>query len=259
MGSRPRAVADAPSYHGYLYLDDLLRLQRPLAEPTAHDELMFIVVHQVYELWFRVLLHELTAVRDAMLGRDVHRAALLLGRCHAIERQALSAFDVLDTLSPQGFQEFRDALAPASGFQSTQYREIEVLSAGGNRRRPVTPRQLSAQARRTLARRLAEPSVWDAFLTLLAAHGFAVDHAAGRCAALLSIARGDRYRELWRLAEGLIDHDQSWRLWRGRHALLAERQIGVRTGTGGSTGVSYLRLGEHEHFFPELWEVRSQL
>jgi tryptophan 2,3-dioxygenase len=248
-----------PSYHGYLCLDDLLSLQRPLAEPTAHDELMFIVVHQVYELWFRVLLHELTAVRDAMLGRDVHRALLLLERCSAIERQVLSAFEVLDTLSPRGFLEFRDALSTASGFQSVQYREIELLSTSGDRRRLVLPRQSSAEARRTLVRRLREPTIWDAFVAVLAAHGFAVGHPAARGAALLSIARGDRHPELWRLAEGLIDHDQAWSLWRSRHLLLAERQIGVKTGTGGSTGVGYLRSRQHGHLFPELWEVRSQL
>src|SRR5262249_51037528 len=171
----------------------------------------------------------------------------------------LSSFDVLDTLSPRGFLEFRAALSTASGLQSTQFWAIEILSGGGNTRHRAGLRKLSAQARLKLVRLLREPSIWDGFLAVLAAYGFAVDHPVSRRAALLSIARDERHRDLWQLAEGLLDHDQAWSLWRGRHALLVERQIGAKTGTGGSSGARYLRSREHDHFFPELWEVRSQL
>lgn len=228
------------SYGDYLRLDDLLTLQRPLAQPPAHDELMFIVAHQVYELWFRLLLHELTAARDAMLAGQVHRPRPMLERCSVIERQMVSQFDLLDTLSPLGFLEFRAALSSASGVQSAQFRDIEFLSGGGRGR-------------------LHEPSLWDGFLTVLAAAGFTVDGPAGRRDALRTIARRDEHRDLWQLAEGLLDHDQAWSLWRGRHALMVERQIGAKSGTGGSSGVGYLRSRVHHHFFPELWEVRSQL
>lgn len=237
----------ALTYGEYLRLDHLLELQRPVARPPAHDELMFIVVHQVYELWFRLMLHELTAARDAMTAGEVDRPAVLLARCHDVERQMLGTFDVLDTLSPQGFLEFRAALSNASGFQSAQFRDIETLSAGRNTRR------------RSRARPPLEPCLWTAFLALLAQHGFDVDHPVSRRAALLRVARGGRHRDLWRLAERLIDHDQAWSLWRGRHAFLVERLLGSKPGTGGSTGVQFLRSRANDHFFPELWEVRGYL
>lgn len=244
MASTVRTAA--LTYDAYLRLDHLLELQRPVARPPAHDELMFIVVHQVYELWFRVILHELTAARDAMAAGEVDRPAVLLARCHHVERQMLGSFDVLDTLSPQGFLEFRAALSSASGFQSTQFRDIETLSAGRNTRR------------RSRARAPLEPCLWAAFLALLARHGFDVDDPVSRQAALLRVARGG-HRGLWRLAEGLIDHDQAWRLWRSRHAFLVERLLGSKPGTGGSDGVRFLRSRAYDHFFPELWEVRGYL
>jgi tryptophan 2,3-dioxygenase len=252
-------VRVAPNYGDYLHLDDLLALQQPLASPPAHDELMFIVVHQVYELWFRLLLHELTAARDAMLSGEVHRPRLLLERCHVIERQMLNQFDLLDTLSPLAFLRVRARLSRASGFQSTQFRDIESLSDGRDTRGLAGLRGLDIAGQLALLRRLRQPSMWDGFLAVLAAAGFPVALRASRRETLLTIAHNEEHHDLWQLAEGLVDHDQAWSLWRGRHALMVERQIGAKTGTGGSTGVSYLRSREHCRFFPELWEVRSQL
>ena len=248
------------SYRTYLGLGKLLNAQRPLAEPPAHDEMMFIVVHQSAELWFKLLLHELTAVRDAMLDGDARRSRELLDRCRVIERHVVSQVDLLDTLSPMRFHEFRSVLEPASGIQSTQFREIEFLSGWNDERYLRSLPGSSSADRATLRRRLREPSLWEAFVRLLARGGFPVDSAADRRDTLLSLARAGPSRdELWDVAEGLLDHDQAWALWRGRHALMVERQIGAKTGTGGSTGVAYLRARQADHFYPELWEVRSLL
>jgi tryptophan 2,3-dioxygenase len=260
----PRPVAgeerESLTYGSYLRLPDLLDSQRPLADPPAHDELMFIITHQVYELWFRLLLHELTAARDAMLAADAHRARLILERCQTVERLMINQVDLLDTLSPVAFLEFRPALDRASGVQSAQFREIEFLSGWKDERYLHRLRGCSAVELRRLRDRLAEPSLWEAFLRVLAQAGLAVDEPEQRRAALLAVAcGGTEYRELWRLAEGLLDHDQSWSLWLGRHALLAERQLGGRMGTGETTGVEYLRSRERRHFYPELWDVRGLL
>ncbi|MCU7726628.1 tryptophan 2,3-dioxygenase family protein [Actinoplanes sp. KI2] len=249
---------DGFTYAEYLCLPRLLDAQRPQAVPAMHDELMFIVTHQAYELWFRLLLHELTAARDAMLAGEAERPWALLARCHTVERLMLAQMDVLDTLPPASFAEFRSALAGASGFQSVQFREIEFLSGWPDRR--YLSAGLPAQERDRLQRRLDEPTLWDGFLTVLTAAGHDVSDPERRAGVLaeLARARGDR-RGLWRLAEALLDHDQSWSLWRCRHALLVERQIGVKAGTGGSTGASFLRSRRDRRFYPDLWEVRSRL
>jgi tryptophan 2,3-dioxygenase len=248
------------TYGQYLRLPDLLAIQEPRSVPAAHDEPMFIIVHQAYELWFRLLLHELTAARDAMLAGQIHQPGLMLQRCVAVERLMVHQIDLLDTLSPARFLEFRTALGSASGFQSTQFREIEFLSGWKDARYTTRLPWLSAAERSRLQDRLREPSLWDALLAALAGMGFDVDDPVRRRAALATVACGaPADRDVWRLAEGLLDHDQAWSLWRGRHALMVERLIGTRTGTGGSTGVEYLRSRQHEHFYPELWEVRGQL
>jgi len=245
-------------YADYLQLSSLLDIQRPLAVPPAHDELMFIVVHQAYELWFRLLLHELTAARDAMLHGAAERAVTLLERCHRVERLMLAQVDVLDSLSPAGFREFRSALGTASGFESAQFREIEFLSGWKEIRylAPVSGRAVAERA--ALRRRYAEPSLWDAFLAALTVAGHDVSEPGPRTQVLLRLARSEP-SGLWRLGEALLDHDQAWTLWRGRHVLLVERQIGAAPGTGGSSGAAYLRPRRDRHFFPELWDVRSLL
>ena len=162
------------TYGGYLRLPELLAQQVPQTEPPAHDELLFITVHQCYELWFAQLLYELTAVRDAMLTGETWRARHLLRRTHVIEELLVRQVDVLETMTPQDFGEFRAALAPASGFQSVQFRELEFLSGLKDPGFVRRFRQLTGAERDRLARRLAEPSLWDAFLTVLSARGLPV-------------------------------------------------------------------------------------
>ena len=236
------------SYGSYLRVADLLALQDGLT--GAHDELLFIVVHQVYELWFKVLLHELEAAREAMFAGEAFAARHSLRRVQVIERVLVEQVAVLETMSPQDFLAFRSELAPASGFQSVQFRELEFLSGLKN---PAYLKRLDAEGeeRTRLERRLAEPTLWDGFQALLAAAG---------SPALEEVYR-DRaaHPDLFEVAESLLDHDEAVALWRSRHVLMVERQIGGKTGTGGSTGAQYLRGTLDKRFFPELWDVRSRL
>ena len=248
------------TYGTYLHLTDLLEQQVPESTPPAHDELLFITIHQVYELWFKLLLAELTDARDRMLTGEAYLPRVRLERCLSIERVLIGQVDVIDTMTPQDFLAFRNKLAPASGFQSAQFREIEFLSGLRNPGYLNRFRGLTEAERAQLERRLAEPSLWDGFLAVLQQAGFAVGTADERLTAYLRIARDrERYGQLWDLAEALVDHDQAWSLWRARHVLMAERQIGTKVGTGGSAGGAYLRSRIELRFYPELWELRSLL
>jgi tryptophan 2,3-dioxygenase len=256
------------TYGSYLRLPQLLDQQVPQVVPPAHDELLFITVHQAYELWFKQLLHELTAVRDAMLvpadaepaQPQTWRARQLLRRAHVIERLLVSQIDVLETMTPQDFLEFRSALAPASGFQSVQFRELEFLSGAKDPDFVRRFRSLTDVERDRLARRLAEPSLWDAYVDLLASRGLPVADDKQILAALVSIAR-DRphHDDLWQLAEDLLTHDELAGLWRARHVQMVERQIGTKSGTGGSTGAPYLHRRVPMRYYPLLWELRDEL
>jgi tryptophan 2,3-dioxygenase len=236
------------SYGSYLTLPELLSLQRTLT--GAHDELLFIVIHQVYELWFKLLLFELEAARTAMTAGETYWASHHLRRVSAIEEVLVAQIDVLNTMRPQDFLDFRSVLAPASGFQSVQFREIEYLS--GLRDRTYLDRlELTDEERGRLERRLNEPSLWDAFCTLLERHGGP---------SLLDLAHDrDRYGPLFDVAEALLDHDEALGRWRSRHVQMVERQLGSKSGTGGSTGVSYLKTTVDKKLFPELWALRSRL
>ena len=247
------------SYGSYLRVDELLAQQVLASDPAAHDELLFITIHQVYELWFKQLLHELTFARDEMARGETYTPRHALHRTHVIERVLVEQVAVLETMTPQDFLAFRALLAPASGFQSVQFRELEFLS--GRRDAALVSRlQLSADERARLDRRLTEPSLWDAFCALLASRGLAVGTEEERRASLLAVAR-DRasYGDLWDVAEGLVTHDELVGQWRTRHVDMVERQIGTKSGTGGSTGAPYLRSRLGVRFFPELWELRSYL
>jgi tryptophan 2,3-dioxygenase len=248
------------TYGGYLRVPELLALQVPQSEPPAHDELLFITVHQVYELWFGQVLYELEAGRDAMTAGETWRARHLLRRVHAIERLLVAQVDILETMTPQDFLEFREGLAPASGFQSAQYRELEFLSGVKDRSFLARFRALTDAERERLLRRLAEPSLWDAYLALLASRGLATSSDEEVLASLRTVA-GDRatYDDLWQLAEDLLTHDELAGLWRARHVQMVERQIGTKSGTGGSTWVPYLRRRVPLRYFPLLWELRDHL
>jgi tryptophan 2,3-dioxygenase len=256
------------SYGSYLRLPALLDQQRPQSgssegrdhHPAAHDELLFITIHQVYELWFKLLLHELGDARDLMLAGDDYRPRLRLERAHAVERVLLEQIDVLETMTPQDFLAFRALLAPASGFQSVQFREIEFLSGAKDAGFINRLGHASDAERARLRRRLAEPTLWDGFVALLGKAGFDARTVESRRAALIEVSR-DRaaYGPLWDLAEALIEHDEMAARWRAQHVLMVERQIGTKSGTGGSTGGPYLRGRLGVRFYPELWELRSYL
>jgi tryptophan 2,3-dioxygenase len=248
------------TYGGYLRLPELLSLQSLLSDPPAHDELLFIIVHQAYELWFKEVVFELESVREAMFADEVHRARHYLERVHAIERVLVEQIPVLETMSPQDFLEFRSNLSPASGFQSVQFREIEFLSGLQDRsflrHLGETPDEYAR-----LERRLSEPTLWDAFCELLERHGLPMplDDQEVRAKSLLTMAREEEHLDLFYLSEGLLTHDSLFSLWRQRHVLMVERQIGSKRGTGGSSGVGYLRTTLDKKFYPELWGLRSLL
>jgi ribonuclease HI len=215
------APEEGTEYAGYLRIDDLLELQQPLT-PEAHDELLFIIVHQSYELWFKLIIHELRKAHAELSAGRPQAAIRPLKRTVAIERLLLDHLDVLETMGPEGFMEFRDPLAPASGFQSQQFREIESLS----------------------------PTLYDAFAARLDTD----------LADLYRNHLDDPRRALlYEVAELLLDHDEQIALWRHHHTLMAAREIGDRPGTGGSRGVEYLRGTQDKRFYPELWAVRTAL
>src|SRR6195256_6576067 len=248
MGSRFGEEGRRLSYGTYLKVQELLELQKGLSQ--EHDELLFIVAHQVYELWFKVVLFELEAARDRIGAGDIFFARYYLQRMHVIERVLVEQIEVLETMSPQDFLPFRSQRAPASGVQSVQFREIEFLSGLKEpkylARIEATPEEMSR-----LRRRLDEPSLDDAFRSLVERRG---------SPSLVDIFRDrEHYGDMFDLCEALLDHDQAFAHWRARHVLMVERQIGSKTGTGGSSGAEYLRTTLGKRFFPDLWEVRSQL
>jgi tryptophan 2,3-dioxygenase len=252
-------VPDQLSYGSYLRVDDLLELQRPLSRPEHHDEMLFIIIHQVYELWFKQLLHELDAVIEALDRDDLLRVSKYFRRVHTIQRLLESQIDVLETMTPHEFNQFRDNLNPASGFQSVQFREMEFL-CGVRRTDTLAHTQLDEAHRARLLERLESPSLYDRVKALLVRRGYAADSKAAMLESLRTIyANADSNYDLYLLMEDLIEFDERFLLWRGRHVRMVERMIGDRMGTGGSSGAQYLQGTLVHRFFPELWEVRSYL
>jgi tryptophan 2,3-dioxygenase len=249
----------ALSYGSYLKVDELLALQQPLSKPPQHDEMLFIIIHQVYELWFKQLLHEIDATMSALDRDDLLRVAKNFRRIHTIQRLLEEQVDILETMAPQEFNLFRDHLNPASGFQSVQFRELEF--ACGLRRTDVLQWiELDAAQRERLERRLREPSVYDRVKALLSRRGFAVDSSEALIETYRRIYSNEaQYYDLFLLLEDLIEFDERFLLWRGRHIRMVERMIGQKIGTGGSSGAHYLEGTLSRRFFPELWEVRTYL
>ncbi|HEY3174905.1 MAG TPA: tryptophan 2,3-dioxygenase family protein [Candidatus Polarisedimenticolia bacterium] len=255
----------ASSYDDYLKVGELLKLQQRLSDPPHHDELLFIIIHQVYELWFRQMIHEIEAILSALSAGRVRQATRLYRRLIEIQRVILQQISVLETMTPIDFNEFRDLLNPASGFQSRQFRELEFLSGMKD---PVYLKLAGsdAPARETLERRLAGPTLGEGFDDLLRSRGFPVAPAGGegiaasRIAALKTIyERHDDHDDLYQLCEAMIEYDENFQLWRYHHIRMVERMIGRKPGTGGSEGVGYLARTLDKRCFPELWEVRTHL
>jgi tryptophan 2,3-dioxygenase len=256
-------------YSRYLQLDALLSLQRPVSPGPEHDETLFIVVHQVYELWFKQILHELDHLQERLEKGDLPRAEHALRRVLTILKTLVAQLDVLETMTPLEFGSFRDRLEAGSGLQSRQFREIEL--ALGLRRRGVLERFApGSEDRRVLERRWNAPSLWDAFAHWLAGRGHAVPEAVlardvreplapgpDMQRALIGVYRGDL--EAARLCERLVDLDEGLQEWRYRHVKMVERTIGTKPGTGGSSGAAYLHSTLFQPIFPDLWLIRAQL
>ncbi len=259
----------AVTYSSYLKLDALLSLQRPLSDGPEHDEMLFIVIHQVYELWFKEMLHELDYLK-ALLGRqDAPRALHTLKRVLTILKVVVAQIDVLETMTPLEFLSFRERLESGSGFQSFQFRELEFVLGAKN---PAALERYPAgtDPRRRLERRLAEPTVWDAFLRFLAGAGYAVppelltrdvtapvSPSPALQAVLMDVYRRDPATST--VCERLVDLDEGLQEWRYRHVKMVQRTIGTRRGTGGSQGAAYLMTTLNQPMFPDLWAIRTEL
>ncbi len=253
------------SYGSYLHVPELLRLQRLQSDPAQHDELLFIIVHQVYELWFRQLLHELDSVVERLDAGDPLGAGRLLERCTEIQRVLIAQIKVLETMTPNDFLEFRDRLMPASGFQSVQFRCIE-FRCGLRDPSHLAHHAPDSVEHAALQRRLEEATLGERFYALLQRRGFVLPEGAEpdtRERRVRELTRlyhqPEAHYDLYLLAEALIGFDQMFGLWRLHHIEMVERMIGAKPGTGGSEGVAYLRRTLGRRFFPELWELRSYL
>ena len=255
----------ASSYGEYLRIGDLLKLQQRLSDPPHHDEMLFIIIHQVYELWFREMIHEVEAILPALAAGKVRKATRLYRRLIEIQRVLLQQIAVLETMTPSDFNQFRDLLNPASGFQSRQFRELEFLS-GMKDPAYLKLADHDPPARENLERRLAGPTLGEGFDGLLRARGFALaaagdpDLPESRLEALRMIYDGhEDHDDLYQLCEAMIEYDENFQLWRYHHVRMVERMIGRKPGTGGSEGVGYLSRTLDKRCFPELWEVRTRL
>jgi tryptophan 2,3-dioxygenase len=275
FGLPPRTDDARLTYGGYLKVRDLISLQNLLSDPPQHDEMLFIIIHQVYELWFKELLHELDTIIERLNSDQPLAAHRLVRRCIEIERVLVDQIAVLETMMPIDFLAFRDHLMPASGFQSFQFRQIECVS-GLKDARFLKNYEPGSEEYASLEARLLQPSVADAFYAMLRRQGFNLPEASasagGAGGASDEDIRQERIRELKRiyqdaekhyalflLTESLIDYDETFSMWRLRHIKMVERMIGTKTGTGGSEGAAYLKKTVDRTFFPELWELRSHL
>jgi tryptophan 2,3-dioxygenase len=249
----------ALTYGSYLQVDELLSLQIPQSDPPEHDELLFIIIHQVYELWFKQMLHEVEAAMRHLQRDELLRVGKNFRRIHAIQRVLESQVEILETMTPQEFNAFRYRLDPASGFQSAQFREIEFL-CGARKTGYLSFLEPTGAERERLEHRLGAPTLYDALKALLQRRGYAVATHDELLETYRSIYENAEARyDLYLLLEDLIEFDERFLLWRGRHVRMVERMIGMKPGTGGSLGVAYLEKTLVKKFFPELWEVRTFL
>jgi tryptophan 2,3-dioxygenase len=252
-------MAERLTYSSYLGIDELLGLQRAQSEPAHHDEMLFIIIHQVYELWFKQMLHEVEAVVRYLNADDPLKAGRAFARIHAVQRVIEQQVDVLETMTPHEFNAFRNLLNPASGFQSIQFRELEFL-CGVGKTAYLEQLEQNDTERLRLERRLNSPTVYDALKSFLSRRGYNTgDHDALLETFRLIYDDADNNVDLYMLLEAFIEFDERFLLWRGRHIRMVERMIGFKSGTGGSMGVRYLETTLQKKFFPELWEVRTIL
>lgn len=265
-------LAGRTTYGGYLRLDLLLAAQQPLSQPAHHDETLFIIQHQTSELWLKLLIHELSAAIDHLRNDRVWQFGKVAARCKRVFDQLTAQWSVLETLTPSEYMQFRDVLGPSSGFQSVQYRTVEFLLGNKNAAMlKVFAHDADGQAR--LREALEAPSVYDEFLGYLARWGHAVPAANlqrdwtrphAMDSALLPVFERiyedpDRYWREYTLCEDFVDLETQFQLWRFRHMRTVMRIIGFKRGTGGSSGVGFLKQALELTFFPELFEVRTMI
>jgi len=268
------------TYQSYLKVEELLSLQEPLSDGPEHDELLFITIHQVYELWFQQILLEMAALQRALEEGDTHRSLALMTRVRTIMKTCVAQVDVLETMTPIQFKSFRARLSSASGFQSAQFRELEAVlgrrdragsDAGeGTGMKMAEHLQPGSRGRERTEAAMARPSLWDSALHYFAHRSHpippeALDRdvtlawqgAEGLEGVLIEMYRTDAEARM--VAEALVDIDEGLAEWRYRHVMMVHRTIGKKPGTGGSSGVDYLRSTLFHPVFPELWSIRNQL
>lgn len=247
------------TYSSYLKVKELLSLQKPLSNPVAHDELLFIIIHQVYELWFKLILFELKSLITSLDNDELIQCFHRLKRISEIFRVLVQQLDVLETMTPTDFNKFRSNLNPASGFQSLQFRELEIMSGANiseyQKFSPLAPEWLDKLQELTNKETLPQ-----AFQNLLLKRNVLKNLSQDKIReGLLEIYQNPKHQELQALCEALLSYDEQLSLWRFRHVQMVERMIGMKKGTGGSLGVSYLAQTLTKRFFPEIWEVRTHL
>ena len=256
----------ALTYSKYLSIEELLKLQHPLSDGPEHDELLFIVIHQTYELWFKQLLHEIEEAQRALESGDTHYGLALLGRIRTIMKICVAQIDILETMTPRQFNSFRARLESASGFQSAQFREFEAILG---RRDSRAAAHLDPQSRARVEARMSKASLWDSALKYFALRGTQIPNASLQRdvskayqpssevqRALLLMHEQDAEAAL--ICERLLDIDEGLQEWRYRHVKMVERTIGSKSGTGGSSGSEYLKSTLFHPVFPDLWSIRSE-
>lgn len=256
------------TYASYLQIDDLLSLQHPRSSPAEHDEMLFIVIHQAYELWFKQLIHEMEKVKLNFFENEVFEAIHTFKRCRTIVKTLVGQVDILETMTPRSFSSFRDRLDKASGFQSYQYRELEFF-LGYKRGELIRHFKEGTKGRQILEKRLNEPSLVNAFYTLLEKYNFTIpEELLNREVTEPNIPHEkvqDKLVELYEihpplgiLFELMTDFDEGLQEWRYRHVMLVARTIGAKHGTGGSLGVEFLKRSLFLPVFADLWAIRHR-
>lgn len=257
------------TYSNYLKIDELLDLQHLRSKPAEHDEMLFIIIHQTYELWFKQILHEFKKLRRELEEGQTWTSLKTMKRVLTILKTMVAQIDILETMTPLEFNSFRGFLDEASGFQSLQFREIEIL-CGLRSSHMLKVYEGQPQYVQKLKNRMQEPTLWESFCTYLQKLGYDVNvpermdgegliHKSdpNRKKVLVEIMNEDPEAAL--LCEAFVDFDEGMQEWRYRHVKMVERTIGNKKGTGGSDGVQYLRSTLHQRIFPDLWEIRSEL
>ena len=257
------------TYNNYLKIDELLDLQELRSDPEEHDEMLFIIIHQTYELWFKQVLHEFEKLRKNLKDGKTWAAVKTMKRVLTILKTMVAQIDILETMTPLEFESFRGFLDEASGFQSVQFREVEIL-CGLRSTHLLKAYQDQPNYIKRMRRRMEEPTLWECFCQLLQKkhydiemperkneNGLLYDPSENNQQVLLHIMNNDE--ETAMLCELFVDFDEGMQEWRYRHVKMVERTIGNKMGTGGSSGVDYLRSTLHQRIFPDLWEIRSEI